>query len=340
MWVSAHRHIAFAAAHLVPTERHRSAAMMTDVAVVVCPLKLMFAFMAFSVVIVGVLINCAESRLPAAVVQSFRYGKFSSRRRHPLVDRLEVPKRWFRHFYAFAALWSAFGLALAVPAFAFRANAVPDAVSRLLDAAAHGSRRDAYDATAATVALACLTAQCWRRFYETHWLSVFSESTINVSHYAVGYAHYFGCVLAVLAEAPSPFTAPSAHRHSAYLSAGDVNVRLLAGLAVFLWAFRQQYAANATLAALRTDRGGRVVTYEHKIPTGGLFDRVSCPHLFCEVLMYMAVMIVLWGSEIWPYVFFWVLSNQCEMAMLNHWWYQSKFKMYPKERRAFIPYIL
>lgn len=304
----------------------------------VCFLKFVFAFMALSVVVVGVLINCVESRLPAFVVQAFRYGKFSSRRRNRLVDRLEVPKSWFRHFYAFAAVWSALGFALAVLAFGFKA-AVPEPVTGLLDAVALKSRRDAYSATAATVALGCLLSQCWRRFYETHCLSVFSDSTINVSHYVVGYVHYFGCVLAVLAEAPSPFTALSG-RHSTYFSARDVNIRLVAGTAVFLWAFWQQYLANAALAGLRTDSDGRVVTYEHKIPTGGLFDRVSCPHLFCEVLMYMAVMVMLWGSEIWPYVFFWVLSNQCETAMLSHWWYQSKFKMYPKERCAFIPYIL
>ncbi|XP_050545370.1 polyprenol reductase [Daktulosphaira vitifoliae] len=301
-------------------------------------LKIVFAGMAFAIVILSILINSIESRLPVSIVQSFRYGKFSSKRKHFLVTYLEVPKRWFKHFYIFAAVWATLGFLLILSTIVFKLP-VPEIIYNFLDFFASSNRRTSYNATATLIAVTCMLVQCWRRFYETHYLSVFSKSTINISHYAIGYIHYFGCITAILAEAPSPFTTPSMDFNS-YISMSDINIKLIIGSSVFIWAFKEQYTTNKTLAKLRVNEKGQVVTYEHKIPTGGLFDKISCPHLFCEALMYLAIYIILWGSQIWPYVVFWVLSNQCETAMLNHWWYQSTFKLYPKKRRAFIPYIL
>jgi len=301
-------------------------------------LKIIFAFVTFSVFVTSVLINSIESKLPVCIVQTFRYGKFSSEKKHFLISYLEVPKNWFKHFYLFAVVWSTLGFILILLAFVFK-TAVPEFVTRFLDMVALENRRASFNATAATVAMFCMTIQCVKRFYETHYLSIFSNSKINISHYIIGYLHYFGCTAAILAEAPSPFTVLSVD-HSPYFTVDDINVRLTVGIIIFLWAFQQQYLTNVHLVKLRTNKEGKVITYEHKIPTGGLFDKISCPHMFCEMLMYMAIYIMLWGSQIWPYIFFWVLTNQCECAMLNHWWYQSKFKMYPKERYAFIPFIL
>lgn len=301
-------------------------------------LKLIFFLMAFSLVISSILINTIESKLPVFMVQTFRYGKYPSEKKHILVNYLEVPKKWFKHFYVFAVIWSTYGFVLVVLAFMFKVP-IPEIVTQYLDIVALKNRQTSYNATAATVAMFCMLIQCWKRYYETHYLSIFSNSKMNISHYAVGYLHYFCCISAILAEAPSPFTALTVEHHS-YFMVNDINIRLIIGFAIFLWACQQQYMANVTLVNLRTNKEGKIITYDHKIPTGGLFDKISCPHLFCEMIMYMALYIILWGSHIWPYAFFWVLSNQCECAMLNHWWYQSKFKMYPKKRRAFIPYIL
>lgn len=52
------------------------------------------------------------------------------------------------------------------------------------------------------LALSLLTLQAWRRFYETWFVSVYSNTQMNLSHYIVGYFHYFGSVMAILAESP------------------------------------------------------------------------------------------------------------------------------------------
>ena len=86
---------------------------------------------------------------------------------------------------------------------------------------------------------------------------------------------------------------------------------------------------------------GAVVNKEHHIPHGDLFEYVSCPHYFCEILIYLSLNIVYWWSNtmmIWLFVF--VFANQVISGYFSHKWYKENFPKYPKERKAIIPYLL
>lgn len=107
-----------------------------------------------------------------------------------------------------------------------------------------------------------------------------------------------------------------------------------------MYAWINQYQAAKTLANLRKNRSGAVVTKEHKIPSGGLFDYVSSPHMTCEMLMYIALSLILFSNHTFKFVLFWVVSNQLESSLLSHWWYLNTFKNYPKNRKAVIPFVL
>lgn len=51
-------------------------------------------------------------------------------------------------------------------------------------------------------ALFLMVLQCTRRFVETNFLQIFSKkSKINLSHYLVGYLHYYGVMVLILAKA-------------------------------------------------------------------------------------------------------------------------------------------
>jgi hypothetical protein len=52
------------------------------------------------------------------------------------------------------------------------------------------------------VALMLLTMQCWRRLYETFYVSVFSEGRINLAQYLCGFIHYLAAASCIAAEAP------------------------------------------------------------------------------------------------------------------------------------------
>jgi len=41
-----------------------------------------------------------------------------------------------------------------------------------------------------------------RRLYETWFVSAFSDTRMNLIHYAVAFIHYFGCVTTILVESP------------------------------------------------------------------------------------------------------------------------------------------
>lgn len=58
-------------------------------------------------------------------------------------------------------------------------------------------------ATKTYIALILVTLQVFRRFYDTHYVSVFGKNgRMNISHYMAGHCHYPGCALAILCEAP------------------------------------------------------------------------------------------------------------------------------------------
>ncbi|KAJ4447107.1 hypothetical protein ANN_09107 [Periplaneta americana] len=192
-------------------------------------------------------------------------------------------------------------------------------------------------AISSLLALSLLTLQSWRRFYETWFVSVFSNGQMNWSHYVVGFVHYFGAITAIIAESPGFIDDKGL---STMFQLKELTLGNIYGCVLFLWASYHQYKAAVLLADLRKNKNGSVVTLEHRVPHGDWFELVSSPHNLTEIMMYLAMTFILWGSDTWPVVFLWVLSNQVETAMLTHWWYKSKFEDYPAKRKAIIPYVL
>lgn len=86
---------------------------------------------------------------------------------------------------------------------------------------------------------------------------------------------------------------------------------------------------------------GKVESLAHRVPVGGWFELVSCPHYFAELLIYISLGLVFGGLSLtWWLVVFYVFFNQALAAQLCHELYTSRFKSYPKHRKAFIPFLL
>lgn len=294
--------------------------------------NVLFAGMTVAFVAVPLLLKSVPpSALPAALVRSYAYGKITGGHRPSGV--LSVPKRWYRHFYAFSAVLATLAAVLLADAYA---GVTPWSVGTawcrrwLWDTI----RRPApsYSPAAAVTAVAMFVLQCYRRAYETHRVNVYSDTAVGLWYYASGYLHYAGAVATVMAEAP-------AIPGWVFCRGWTEVARLTAGALLFAWAYREQYNANAALARARK-RDGRVVTYDHRVIHGGLFDVVSSPQMLTEVVMYGAWYVVLYGGTGWKYVLLFVWGNQFELAVINHYWYRSKFPDYPRHRKAIIPYLL
>lgn len=71
-----------------------------------------------------------------------------------------------------------------------------------------------------------------------------------------------------------------------------------------------QLESNFILARLRKNQYGDVVTKEHKIPIGGLFNYISNPLQLTEILMYLMLSGILWQASTFHYVTLFVIINQ------------------------------
>ncbi len=76
----------------------------------------------------------------------------------------------------------------------------------------------------------------------------------------------------------------------------------------------------------------------YKIPHGGLFEYISCPNLFGEVVEWLGFAILSWNLPGFAF-FIWTFANLIPRAIAHHQWYLQKFDDYPKERKAVIPFL-
>lgn len=299
----------------------------------------MFVGMTMAFVAMPLLLRAiGRSRLPDWVIHVYAYGKITGGSRHTGV--LSVPKRWYRHFYATASVLATVTALVLLDEY-HAVSLWPAGTSWCRRRLWYPIRRpvSSYSAAATTTAVTMLASQCFRRAYETHRVNVFSDTAVGLWYYASGYVHYVGSIVTIMAEAPA-VTNDTIGPEAFILAGGPTELaRLAAGVLIFAWAYREQWRANVALAAARKS-GSRVVTYDHCMMTGGLFDLVSSPQMFTEMIMYGAWYVVLWGSSGWKYVVLFVWGNQLEIALISHRWYQAKFKNYPRNRKAIIPYIL
>lgn len=98
---------------------------------------------------------------------------------------------------------------------------------------------------------------------------------------------------------------------------------------------------NHQLFSVLVRVSGKVESLAHRVPVGGCFELVSCPHYFAELLIYISLGLVFGGQSLtWWLLVLYVFFNQALAAQLCHELYTSRFKSYPKHRKTFIPYVL
>lgn len=108
----------------------------------------------------------------------------------------------------------------------------------------------------------------------------------------------------------------------------------LLGLTLFITGYRINRWADRVLANLR--RPGET---GYKIPRGGLYEVISCPNYFGELLEWTGFAIAAGSSAAWTFVLF-TAANLIPRALTHHRWYRAKFPDYPPWRKAVIPKLL
>ncbi|VVC86953.1 unnamed protein product [Leptidea sinapis] len=300
-------------------------------------LDLGFLGLSITVTCTGFLISNYEKHVPAFIIKGFKYGSFAYQGSGAnYLQIIEMPKAFYRHFYAFASMFSTVTLLYAFLVY-FTGLSVHSYVVFILKLILE-QEQPSVSVVAACIGLILLTIQCIRRCYETYCLQVFAKSSkMNLSHYLAGLVHYFAVIVAAVGQAPL-FCGNQDRSKILWIDTWTKMISIPCVL-IFLWAGYEQYQSNMIFAKLRKDKLGNIVTESHRIPHGRLFERVSSPHRLCEIIMY-TVLILLVPTRTYFCIYLWVICNQVQTAIQAHVWYNKTFKEYPKNRTAVFPGIL
>lgn len=76
----------------------------------------------------------------------------------------------------------------------------------------------------------------------------------------------------------------------------------------------------------------------YKIPRGFLFNRISSPNLFGEIIEWSGFAIMAWNLPALSFLV-WTYANLVPRAKNHHIWYLDNFKEYPKKRKIIFPFI-
>lgn len=109
--------------------------------------------------------------------------------------------------------------------------------------------------------------------------------------------------------------------------------RFIIGLILFTTGFIINRWADSVLRGLRKrgDTG-------YGIPRGGLYNLISCPNYFGEIIEWIGWAITTWSLAGLAFAI-WTIANLVPRARSHHLWYRKNFSDYPPHRDALIPWV-
>jgi 3-oxo-5-alpha-steroid 4-dehydrogenase 1 len=114
--------------------------------------------------------------------------------------------------------------------------------------------------------------------------------------------------------------------------AGPYSINVLIGTLIFFLGFIINQVADTKLINLRKTSNG------YQVPRKWLFEYVSCPNHFGEILEWTGFAIVAWSLPACSFAI-WTFCNLVPRALNHHDWYREKFPAYPTKRKAVIPFL-
>ncbi|XP_030228476.1 polyprenal reductase [Gadus morhua] len=264
-----------------------------------------------------------------------RYGKTKQCNRDYWLHKLDVPKRWFWHFYAVSVVWNGLLLVLSLH-LKLQNQSYPQWLTYFLSFLCGMQWNESQVPQLSTLLVQLfLWSHSLRRLLECLFVSVYSEGVIHMAQYMFGIGYYIILGLTVICS--NNFLDAKGFGSLFH----QLDLGHLSGTALFISASLLQHSSLVTLAMLRTGNSGTVKTFVHGVPHGGWFELVSCPHYFAELLIYISLGLVFGGLSLtWWTVVSYVLFNQALAAQLCQEFYMTKFEGYPRHRYAFIPFVL
>jgi 3-oxo-5-alpha-steroid 4-dehydrogenase 1 len=121
---------------------------------------------------------------------------------------------------------------------------------------------------------------------------------------------------------------------SSYDSSWLLSIPFIAGAIMFGVGAFINWRADSILIGIR-EKGFS----GYKIPSGFLFEKVSCPNHLGEMIEWSGYALMSFSLPALSFAV-WTLANLVPRALAHHKWYKSYFTDYPAKRKAIIPGIL
>ncbi|KAI8885147.1 hypothetical protein K501DRAFT_246529 [Backusella circina FSU 941] len=142
--------------------------------------------------------------------------------------------------------------------------------------------------------------------------------------------HLFASVSAILFNVLNGYT-------NAYFIGNHLEVnscrRFVLGFVVWMVGFISNVYHDRLLFQLRCKKKG------YSIPYGGLFQYVSCPNYFSEVVEWSGFAMAAYPSMPACIFVLATMANLLPRAWRTHCWYKREFKAYPVARKAVVPFV-
>ena len=110
--------------------------------------------------------------------------------------------------------------------------------------------------------------------------------------------------------------------------------RFIVGVVIFFFGMILNIKSDDILFSLRDDG-----STGYKIPTGGLFEKVSSPNYLGEIIEWIGFAIATWSLAGFTFAI-WTFCNLAPRAFAHHRWYKEEFSDYPEDRKALIPFVI
>ena len=113
-----------------------------------------------------------------------------------------------------------------------------------------------------------------------------------------------------------------------------VSWQFITGIILFITGFIINKTADEKLRVMRHNS-----PEEYVIPEGWLFNFISSPHYFGEILEWSGWAVLTWSMPGLVFAVF-TFANLFPRAWASHIWYRENFSEYPKNRKAVIPFLI
>lgn len=110
--------------------------------------------------------------------------------------------------------------------------------------------------------------------------------------------------------------------------------QFITGMTIFITGFIINKTADEKLRTLRKNNAK-----DYVIPRGWLFEYISCPHYFGELIEWAGWAVMTWSLPGLAFFVF-TFANLFPRAFRTHKWYRQRFPEYPERRKAIVPFII